>query len=89
MKTDLKAELEKVLSLVSKDDQKNKQTRIQRQWLSQNMSAACSKYTLKFKPKSVMSLCYVIYIGCKGWNTLPDRSPGFTYIATNCFVFTS
>ena len=37
--------------------------------------------------------CYVfvnvIYIGCKGWNTLPDRSPGFTYIATNCFVFTS
>ena len=31
---------------------------------------------------------YVIYIGCKGWNTLPDRSPGFTYIATNCFVFT-
>ena len=32
---------------------------------------------------------YVIYIGCKGWNTLPDRSPGFTYIATNCFAFTS
>ena len=62
MKTDLKAELEKVLSLVSKGDQKNKQTRIQRQWLSQNLSAACSKYKLKFKPKSVMSLCNMSYI---------------------------
>ena len=26
---------------------------------------------------------YVIYIGCKGWNTLPDRSPGVTYVVTN------